>query len=157
MGDAAVDRPQALLLQPATMSAIERHLAAVLPNEGCGLLAVNDDGHRWRAEHFYAGANVDTSPVRFTMDPQEVVAAFDDMERGGWRLGAIVHSHPRTPATLSQTDLREAAYPDALLVVVSFASAPPEMRAWDLAGTGDRGPREVPIVVSDRPLPNRRR
>lgn len=155
--DVAVDRPGALVLDAGTRDEIERHLTAALPNEACGLLAASADVDRWRAERFYPGRNVDASPVRFTMDPREVVAAFDDMEKRGWWLGAIVHSHPRTPASLSRTDLREAAYPEALLLVVSFAVRPPAMRAWLLAGDGGDAPREVPIVVSDRPPANGRR
>ena len=145
-----MDWPQALLLDGDVRREVVRHLRAALPCEGCGLLAVSDDVGRWRAEEFFPGRNLDASPVRFTMDPREVIAAFAAMEGRGWRLGAIVHSHPRTRATLSPTDLREAAYPDALLVIVSFADEPPVMRAWALADAGERAPRQVPIVVSDR-------
>ncbi len=87
------------------------------------------------------------------MDPAEVLAAFRDIEAHGWRLGAIVHSHPTTPATPSATDLQEAHYPEALLVIVGLAEAP-QIRAWQVgrARTGDaHDVIEVPILV-DRPM-----
>jgi proteasome lid subunit RPN8/RPN11 len=123
------------------------HLAAALPNEGCGLLAVSpDDGDQ--AIHFFPGSNVDASPTRFTMDGKEVIDAFHEMERRGWRLGAIVHSHPRNAATPSATDLNEALYPAALMVICSFAGDEPELRAWAIAGSYDQPAR----VVGERPI-----
>ena len=112
------------------------HLLQAAPNEGVGLLAVAPpardeadvlvvDGVR-----FFPGTNVDASPTRFTMDPAEVLAAFREMREAGWELGAIVHSHLSGPPRPSPTDLREAHYPDALMLIVSFADQPATMRAW---------------------------
>jgi proteasome lid subunit RPN8/RPN11 len=99
-----------------------------------------------RAERFYPGTNDDQSPTHYTMNVGEVVAAFDDMDRRGLRLGAIVHSHPTTPPAPSRTDLREAFYPDALMLIVSFAEGEPVARAWRIAETAsDRARTEVPI------------
>ena len=128
------------------------HLAAAAPLEAVGLLAVADDpgGAIAHVTAFYPGTNVDASPTRYTMDPAEVLAAFRDIEARGWRLGAIVHSHPTTPPVPSATDLTEAHYPDALLLIVGLAHAPPETRAWRIvAATGGRGTAvEVPILIA---------
>jgi proteasome lid subunit RPN8/RPN11 len=72
----------------------------------------------------------------------------DEIEASGWHLGGIVHSHPRTPARPSATDLREAYYPHALLVIASFAASEPELRSWDvgMAATLDQS-REVAITI----------
>jgi proteasome lid subunit RPN8/RPN11 len=43
------------------------------------------------------------------------------MERRGWRLGAIFHSHPASAAWPSAEDLRQARYPSALTLIVSLA------------------------------------
>jgi [CysO sulfur-carrier protein]-S-L-cysteine hydrolase len=135
-----------LRLQPALAAAIVDHLCACLPNEGCGLLAARWDGDGTLVgTRFYPGTNVDASPTRFTMAPTEVLAAFRDVEANGWTLGAIVHSHPVTPPTPSPTDLREAFYPKALMVIVSFAGHSPAVRAWRLAAGPARAVAEVPI------------
>lgn len=134
-----------LVLPDPLREEIITHLRAALPNEGCGLLAVSPERV---AVRFYPGDNLDASPKRFTMDPAVVIAAFKDMEAAGWRLGAIVHSHPRTPASPSATDLREAHYPAALMLIGSFESGEPELRAWAVTTRPD-GAREV---LGERPI-----
>lgn len=109
------------------------HLLDAAPNEGVGLLAVDAtltaDGTAI-ARQFFPGTNLDASPTRYTMDPAEVLAAIREIEASGMRLGAIVHSHLTSPATPSATDLREAFYPDALMLIATFATRPAELRAW---------------------------
>lgn len=137
--------PSELALSETLRDQIITHLRSALPNEGCGLVAVNDKG---AAVRFYPGENLDASPKRFTMDPVIVIAAFKDMEAHGWRLGAIAHSHPRTPATPSVTDLREAHYPSALMLICSFASEEPELRAWAVTAEPGGG-RDI---LGERPI-----
>lgn len=133
---------------PRTMLAdIVAHLRSELPNEGCGLLAA-DDAEPTTCRRFYPGQNVDRSPHRFTMDAGSVIDALRDIDGQGWRLAAIVHSHPAGPATPSATDVREAHYPDAALLIVGFASGEPIVQAWRLAA--DAGPFvEVPVIALD--------
>jgi proteasome lid subunit RPN8/RPN11 len=139
--------PAALILDRALRRRILAHLLAALPHEGCGLLATVPAGEDERAVRFYPGTNLDASPVRYTMDPAEVLAALRDIEGHGWRLGAIVHSHPATPPTPSATDLREARYPGALLLIVSFGGVAPAMRAWRGAADTGAAVAETPILL----------
>ena len=128
------------------------HLRSVAPLEGVGLLAGIDEEGWVRGTRFFAGTNIDASTTRYTMDPAEVLAAFRDIDARGWRLGAIVHSHPATPAAPSPTDLREAHYPDALLLIVSLAICPPETRCWRISNPWlamRPEAAEVPVVVDD--------
>jgi [CysO sulfur-carrier protein]-S-L-cysteine hydrolase len=149
--------PPASLVLPARLyDALLTHLLTAAPLEGVGLLAIPEGDEGGTAVRFYPGTNGAASPTRYTMPPEEVLAAFQDMEANGWRLGAIVHSHPRGPATPSPTDLREAFYPEALMVIVSLAGPTPQPRAWWI-GAADGRPREVPIVVGDAPAPGRNR
>lgn len=149
--------PVGLVLERTTYHAIEDHLRAGLPNEGCGLLATQfrGDGPE-RVEHFYPGRNRKSSPTAYAMDPGEVVAALKDIDARGWRLGAIVHSHPLTPPAPSETDVRLAYYPGALMVIVSFAQATPEIRAWRLGLDGAivRLAGEAPIEIVDLSSPS---
>ena len=125
-----------------------RHLADALPNEGVGLLATANGGEEWRATAFIPGTNIDRSPTRYTMEPAEVVAALRRIDANGWRLGAIVHSHVATPPTPSATDLREAYYPDALMLIVGFGSGSAEPRLWRLrVGSGPGEPVEIALVI----------
>jgi proteasome lid subunit RPN8/RPN11 len=145
------DHPlETLRLSEARLAEIVAHLRNALPNEGCGLIAVDPVANH-DVVAFFPGSNADASPTRFTMDGKEVIDALKAMELHGWRLGAIVHSHPNHPATPSPTDLIEALYPAALMVICSFAEPTPRLRAWAIAGHCDApasivGEREIVIL-----------
>jgi proteasome lid subunit RPN8/RPN11 len=127
------DETASVLVVPAHVwRDLIEHLSAAAPLEGVGLLGGRDDEPAVRADAFYPGTNVDASPTRYTMEPAEVLAAFRAMEANGGRLVAIVHSHPATPPVPSATDLTEAYYPDAFLVIVGLAGAEPWARCWRL-------------------------
>lgn len=108
------------------------------PNEGCGLLAIRGDaGRQAMAVKFYPGVNIDESPHRFTMDPGEVIAAFREMRERGWRMGAIAHSHPTSSARPSDTDLAEAYYPNAAMVIVAMGGKQVDCRLWTIRAETD--------------------
>ena len=85
---------------------MRRHVAAQAPLEACGLLA----GTGERVEAVLRVRNAAQSAVRFRMDPQEQLQAFEWIEEHGLELVGIFHSHPAGPETASVTDIAEAAY-----------------------------------------------
>lgn len=136
MSNMAVARVDRLYIARSIRDEIMIHLLAAAPHEGVGLLAVgepfrDEDGlHAVEAVRFIPGTNIDRSTSRYTMAPEEVVRALREIRDAGQRLGAIVHSHLKGPATPSATDVREAHYPDALMVIVSFAVQPATAGGW---------------------------
>lgn len=142
--------PERIQIPAAMHGRILDHLKRALPNEGCGLLAgsIEDDGS-FLSTRFFPGENTDGSPTRFTMDGKQVVDAFREMRETGLELGAIVHSHPASPAEPSPTDVRESHYPHALSIIVSFQSGAPVMRAWRWLDKGtERSYQECPVLVN---------
>jgi aspartate racemase len=124
--------------------ALIQHVTEALPNEGCGLIAFEDD----RPVKLFPGRNVLESPSRYRMADLEVLRAVDEMNRQNWWLGAIYHSHPRSPARPSLTDLNEANWLDALMVIVSLMDNTPVVRAWRVRETATgRTADEVAIEV----------
>lgn len=119
-----------LRMSAAMLALVIDHVAAARPNEGVGLVAAVADGEFHRAVAFFPGTNVDYSPTRYTMDPVEVLSAFRVMSANGWHLAAIVHSHVASPPTPSTTDLREAYYPDALLLIIGFDGDEVAVKLW---------------------------
>lgn len=85
--------------------AILAHARACSPDECCGLLAVDPAG---RIRFAYPLTNASPSPVTFTIDPEEHLAALLHAERNGWEIGGLFHSHPRGPARPSLLDVRNA-------------------------------------------------
>ena len=124
------------------------HLASALPNEGVALLATERIPEGRLVRQVFRGTNTRASPTRFDMHPQEIVTALRAIDASGWELGAIAHSHPAGPPVPSPTDLAEAAYPDALMLIASFASGKPVVKAWRLLGApGNWTPEEVSIRI----------
>lgn len=95
-------------------------------------------------------SNVSASPVRYSLDPKEQFAVYKVLDERGWELGGVFHSHTRTEAHPSPTDVRMASE-DVPYVIVSLATDPPDIRAfrilkerWD-AETGKV--KEVPVRI----------
>lgn len=125
-----------LAVPRAMAEALLEHARAELPNEACGLLAGTlSDGH---AITYHPARNADASPLRYTVDPDDLVRITFAIEDAGQDLVAIFHSHTHTPAVPSPTDRRAARYPDAFYLLASLAdaAAPPEraLRAWRIHG-----------------------
>jgi [CysO sulfur-carrier protein]-S-L-cysteine hydrolase len=96
------------------------------PNEACGLLAGADGG----ATKLLPMTNAERSPVIYRMEPAEQLKAFNEIDEAGLDLVGIYHSHTRSPAYPSSTDVSLAYYPEAVYVIVSLA----DMDAPDLRG-----------------------
>ncbi|QIA27044.1 M67 family metallopeptidase [Thermaerobacter sp. PB12/4term] len=132
--------PPPLVLPPALVAAMLDHARAEAPLEACGIVG----GRQGQPVAFYPARNADRSPVRYTVDPEDQLRIFTTMEERGEELWAIFHSHPRSPAYPSATDVRYAYYPEAYYLIASLASEPPVLRAFRiLEGTIT----EHPLVV----------
>ncbi|MFN3310002.1 MAG: M67 family metallopeptidase [Anaerolineales bacterium] len=99
--------PQDLIHQIIT------HLQANLPEEACGLLAGKD--HTFQT--WIPINNILRSPTRYRMDAEQQLKAFLEFEQNQQDLMGIVHSHPSGPQVPSETDIREAFYPEAIYFI----------------------------------------
>jgi [CysO sulfur-carrier protein]-S-L-cysteine hydrolase len=107
---------------------------AAMPNEACGILAgprsAFDGG---AATAFHGLRNAAASPFFYQIDPVEqlkVMLAIDDADEVVW---GIFHSHVASQPRPSATDVRLAAYPDALYLLCSLRDPDaPEVRAWTI-------------------------
>jgi proteasome lid subunit RPN8/RPN11 len=106
------------------------HARAEAPNEACGFVVGSDVvAAGGEARRYVACRNELASPSRFRVHPNDLLRVATETERAGEEVWAIVHSHVRSAAVPSPTDIAEAAWPGALLVVVSLAGEP-SLRAW---------------------------
>ena len=130
--------PARVALPGAIRDALVAHARAELPNEACGLIAgTTPPAHGGTATRWFATRNQAASPLRYEVHPDDLLRAslaIDDADEVIW---GIVHSHVRSPARPSPTDVGLAFYPDALYVLVSLADdqADPatgaeSVRAW---------------------------
>lgn len=91
-------------------------------------------------------ANAAASPLRYEMDPQGQFNALKTIEDSGAELLGIYHSHTKSAAYPSQTDVNQAvAWPDQIYVIVSLADeAEPDVKAYLLK---EFKITDVPIAV----------
>lgn len=99
------------------------HAREEAPNECCGYLRARDG----RVDEVFRSTNGRASPYGYELDSKSLLAA-NELDDEGWEVG-IYHSHPRSPAEPSQTDINLAHYPHWLYLIVSLAGEP-GVRAW---------------------------
>jgi proteasome lid subunit RPN8/RPN11 len=99
---------------------------AAAPLEACGLLA----GKNKSVTRFYPLTNADASAEHFSMIPEEQFAAIKDMRANGITMLGIWHSHPDTPARMSEEDLRLAFTPDVIYVITSLTEDIPSISGF---------------------------
>lgn len=134
-----------MLLRHQIRDAMIAHARFCSPLEACGLLAVDDLGEPIMA---YCLTNVDASRSSFTVDPTEHYQAIRHAERNGWQIGGVFHSHPRSSAVPSNTDVERALDPKWLYVIVGRVHhSEPEIRGFRVV---DGSVTEVEMV--DRAL-----
>ena len=122
------------------------HARAELPNEACGLIA--GSLATGRASTFHPARNVEVSPLRYNVHPEDLVRITFAIEDAGEDLVAIFHSHTRSAAVPSATDRRTVMYPEPFYLLATLADpdAPPAraLRAWKI----HRGQAfEVPLRI----------
>lgn len=93
------------------------------PNEACGLLGGHNSDDGLTATKLFRMTNAERSPVIYRMEPVEQLRVFNEMESEGLELVAIYHSHTRSPAYPSATDVSLAYYPEAVYLIISLADA----------------------------------
>ena len=115
-GPAAVRLPQVIAAAIVDQARVE------YPNEACGIIAGTADAAAGgRPLRYEATRNEAASPYRYSIHPDDayrVIVGIDDADEAVW---GIVHSHVRSPAVPSLTDIGLATFPDALYLLVSLS------------------------------------
>ncbi len=120
------------------------HAVEDLPNECCGLIS----GNGIDAVQVHRAVNTEQSPFMYVMDPREQLTLMDAIDDANEDLVAIYHSHTRSAAYPSRTDVELAFFPQTLYVIVSLADRDaPEIRAFRLR-------RDAPVgeAVTEEPV-----
>ena len=110
----------------AVIDAIVEHARRERPLECCGLLIGTGD----EVVESHPARNLEESAVSYRVDPADHFKAIRDARARGLAVIGAYHSHPRTAAEPSPTDIREANDPDFVHVIVSLAGAGPDVAAF---------------------------
>ncbi len=109
--------PLVVSIQRPIFEAMLRHVQAEYPLEACGLLAGPAAGVVWGTAVF----NQLQSETAYEMEPLQQIKAMLEIEKQGWPLLIIYHSHPKGPETPSPSDIAQAYYPEAYYLITSLA------------------------------------
>jgi proteasome lid subunit RPN8/RPN11 len=124
---------------------IVEHARGELPNECCGYLGGTRSESVVEVTSRYAMSNVDASPEHFSFDPKEQFAAFKLAREKGEDLVANYHSHPETPARMSDEDIRLAN--DSSTIYFIYSVADNKLKAFMV--DADRNVSEQNLAVTD--------
>jgi [CysO sulfur-carrier protein]-S-L-cysteine hydrolase len=127
--------------------AIVEHAREARPNESCGLIVGSGPASAGGAALRYVRCrNAAESPSRYVVHRDDLLSVLSELDRSGGELWGVVHSHVRTAAAPSSTDIGEATWPAAVYLLVSLAAerdqpaepALPSLRAWRIANGSAR-------------------
>jgi proteasome lid subunit RPN8/RPN11 len=110
------------------------------PNECCGLVAAKDGA----ATSVHRAINAAASPLRYEIDSADYLRIYKLIDEADEEVGAIYHSHTRSAAWPSQTDINLALWPEALYIIVSLAEDEPVVKAFSIV---DRKVAEVELEI----------
>ena len=132
-------------IAPELLDQIVAHAERDKPHECCGVVIARDGV----AERVVELENLAHSGMRFEVDGLVLHHLLEEAEDGGAELGAIYHSHPRSPAEPSQTDINFAVnWPGVEWIIASGKAGEVSPRSWLIE---DGTAREVELVVAATP------
>jgi proteasome lid subunit RPN8/RPN11 len=93
------------------------HAREEYPKECCGMIA----GIKGAPVKLVRATNSEDSEFRYRVDDRELLRFLRDCDDNGWQFLAVYHSHTRSEAYPSPTDVRLARnWPDPYYVLVSL-------------------------------------
>lgn len=109
-----------IVIPHSIINAIREQALAEMPNEACGYLSGRrmDDGSLITEKHIPM-TNIDASSEHYSFDPPEQFAAMKQARELGQQLISVYHSHPETPARMSDEDIRLANDTQTVYIIYS--------------------------------------
>ena len=106
-----------MIYMPADIvEAIRKQAVGESPDEACGYLAGDGD----RVVSLIPMTNIDHSAEHFSFDPVEQFDAIKLAREKGYSLIGVYHSHPATPARMSEEDIRLAYDTEIVYLIMSL-------------------------------------
>ena len=109
---------------------VRAHAQEESPRECCGMLVGSGD----RVSDSARASNLEAGTTRFRIDPRDHIRAIRDARARQLDVIGFYHSHPRSRAYPSATDIAEAGYAGVLHLI---------------AGVDERGAHEVRLFTID--------
>jgi len=133
------------------LEAVREHGRARYPEECCGFLLGRFDATGAKtvvAAERAENVRSENRERRYTIAPEDYLAADREAQERGLDIVGFYHSHPDHPARPSATDLAEATFPEYVYVINSVNEGRPgELTAWTLATDRSEFVEEVIDII----------
>jgi proteasome lid subunit RPN8/RPN11 len=98
------------------LNGMVEHAKRESPLECCGILGGRDH----TVKKAFELQNAEKSPIRYSIEGQEQLRVFEEMEKESMDMIAIYHSHTHTIPFPSETDVKLAFYPEVASIIISL-------------------------------------
>ena len=127
------------IVQPA-LDDVLAHAREEAPRECCGVL-IGDAG---RISESARATNLEAGTTRFRIDPRDHIDAIRAARSRQLDVIGFYHSHPRSRAYPSETDIAESGYAGAMHLIVGVCDDAQEVRLFTIDGITIT---ELPVVI----------
>jgi proteasome lid subunit RPN8/RPN11 len=103
-----------------------QHAKSDLPNECCGYIT----GHAGVCKTVHKMTNIDASPTYFEFDPKEQFQVVKAARKANEVPVVVYHSHPGSPARLSEKDLELLNDPEMTYLIISLENNCTDLKAY---------------------------
>lgn len=145
-----------LRVTSSTMQTVVRMCRLQSPSETCGFIVASREKPDLGSRVVWMQNMAEKPHHTYVMDNAAVQHAYAEFDQAGEDVLAVFHSHPASPAEMSQDDLANAVDTSVIYLVVSLAGDSPKARAFTVEHfIGNPIAHQVPIQVfaDEKPPP----
>jgi proteasome lid subunit RPN8/RPN11 len=95
-----------ILIPDSFLADLEQHANKEKPYEACAILLGNTDEETWQTTEIFFAENIDKSEINFTISNEHLLEGYKRAEKKGLDIVGIFHSHPKSEASPSDTDVK---------------------------------------------------
>ena len=95
-----------ILIPDSFLADLMQHANEESPYEACAILLGNTDEETWQTTEIFLTENIDKSEINFTISNEQLLEGYKRAEEKGLDIVGIFHSHPKSEASPSDTDVK---------------------------------------------------
>ncbi len=95
-----------ILIPDSFLADLMQHANEESPYEACAILLGNTDEEMWQTTEIFLAENIDKSEINFTISNEQLLEGYKRAEEKGLDIVGIFHSHPKSEAAPSDTDIK---------------------------------------------------
>ena len=95
-----------IIIPKSFLTSLELYANDQNPYEACAILLGNTDEKIWETVEIFLTENIEKSEINFTVSNEQLLEGYKKAEEKGLDVVGIFHSHPKSVASPSSTDVK---------------------------------------------------